>query len=142
MKTILEYLLGKNKNIYVGFPDKPDKDEIVGFLKSQGFENVSDPDHTTYGDMAMYIINSDGPAYVVGEYKPTNEWSEYIMFGDGTNTEHKMFFIRTSEKLINKHESSCFMYWREGYRALSESNSVKLSSYKDLLTEINKCYGW
>lgn len=121
----------------------PDIDEIISFLKENGFEtdkNIT-PSVTYSGDVKK-ITNANVPFYILGEYR--NNWTESIMFGDNCYDKkpHKIFFIRTSEALIDDCEQSCFMYWSSDdfnrtYNNCNESTAVKLKNYKEIIEKIN-----
>ena len=125
----------------------PNIDEIVSFLEENGFKTSKDiTSAVTYSDDVKHIAEANVPFYILD--RGEDEWSKSIMFGDNcsNNIPHKIFFIRTSEELIDKGEPSCFMYWpsndfNKSYNECHEGNAVKLETYEEIIDEINEYLG-
>ena len=154
MKLFTEYLNNKIKDAkYLGdgFPTKPNYNEILDFLKSQGFKLLNYNVRNSYlCDVIEYVIEhaetSDAPLVIITDetFASTegkrHTWIRICNCGD-ISKDNPIFLLR----LFKDDDSSLPDSYEKmgvGTIEIDDANRTEIETYDEFVELVNKQFGW
>ena len=151
MKQLSEWLstkVVKPLKHNLGFPDKPNYDEILEFLESKGFI-IMEYDGSTLYDVIMHIAKnakiSSAPLVFTTEHTFSNRSTERHTWiricNNGNISKNNPIFLlrlfRDDESLVPVLNSLGI-----GAIEINEADRKEIKSYSEFVKLINKQFGW
>jgi hypothetical protein len=129
MKDLGEYLTeyvssGRRHN---GFPSEPDKDGILYWLETNGFEELENKNFTKGGiDLSEHYEKTRHKCFIVGEFD--NVETSWIMIRDDNNTY--MVRLKKGTENLRSANGSLIMF--------NDNGKVVTVTYRELKEEIER----
>ena len=130
MKTITEYLSTKNLSKDFGtFPTKLDFDQIINFLKNQGFDEIVVANNIPESKFIQIVKSSQNDWYVYSDHNSFNVHEKTISFGKGGDLDA----IHPEYSIIYNYELDDYIF------LLLDEHHVRLRNF-DKYDDPNKNY--
>ena len=130
MKSINEYLLSKQKTNVSMFPDEPNHDNIIDFLKSQGFDEAKG-DFSLPDYIIIYAREHKEPFYI--------DSNSAITFTNGgkIDKDNPVFYCNTK---LSDWIRVNYSEWFSGIAA--QNKDIVYKTYSDFTDRVNKFFNW